>query len=68
MNNLPHRVYLQNILDMATGMDGGGAYIRLREMLDEMANRAQKGDTASVQILAIVKQFSKLIDVANKTI
>lgn len=57
---------LDNVLDMATGADGGVGYMRLRSLLDEMDGRAEKGDAAAAEIVAMLTRFSRLIDLANK--
>lgn len=59
------QAYLQNVLDMATGADGGADYWSLRLLLDQLDIQADQGDKAAVELIQVVARFSRLIDVAR---
>lgn len=40
-------------------------YVKVRMLLVSMAEKAEKGDEDAIQILAIVKRFSKLVELAE---
>jgi hypothetical protein len=51
------------ILDVFVGADGGVDYIKLRSALISFEQRAMEGDESSKQIIQIVRNFAKLIEV-----
>ena len=57
---------MANILDMASG-ENVVAFMVLCDIVREMDNRARNGDVAAQQITNVVRQFSKLIDLAKKS-
>jgi hypothetical protein len=55
-----------NILDTFTGADGGVKFVYLRLMLEELERRSdESNDPHAEQLLAIIGQFSRMIDVAS---
>jgi hypothetical protein len=55
---------LDNVVDSMSGGDGGGRFMALQWMIEEMDKRAVRGDEAAQQIIARLKEFSRLIDVS----
>lgn len=53
------------ILNTMSGEDGGIGFIKLCNLINDMQDRAAKGDDAAVQIISIVKKFAKLIEVSQ---
>lgn len=55
-----------NILDCMTGADGGVSFMKLKILLEDLDSQAASGNSAAIQLMDIMAQFSKLIDVASK--
>jgi len=58
--------HFDNIMDCMAGADGGGRFLRLKFMIEDMDKRADKGEVGAQQIVDVMVYFSRLIDVANK--
>ena len=61
------KIAFQNILDTMTGADGGVRFIHLKVLIEEMDKRAALGDLGAESIIEVIKQFSRLINVAQKS-
>lgn len=57
--------HLDTILDCMTGADGGASFCKLRNLLQELEKRENRGDTEARKVLDVVSQFAKLIEYAN---
>ena len=57
---------LDNIVDTMTGADGGVSFIMFRNLLEIIDKKAAENAPESVQIITIVGQFNRLIELANK--
>lgn len=57
---------LSRIVDCLTCADGGPEYVRLRALLAELDSRSARGDIAAARLCAIVTQFARLCDVAQR--
>lgn len=55
----------ETIVDCISGADGGGEFVRLQGLIEEMEKRANAGDQAADKVLGAVYQFARLIRVAN---
>ena len=55
-----------NIVDTMTGSDGGIAFVMFRNLLEIIDKKAAENDPASIQIIEVVNQFNRLIELANK--
>lgn len=58
----------QNITDCFTGIDGCERFVIFRSFVYSIDDQAEKGDVASKKIIEMVKQFSKMIDVAQTVV
>lgn len=56
--------HFDNILDTMSGADGGIRFVHLRILLEDMDNR--EDDPAAPQIVRMMTNFSRLINIANK--
>jgi hypothetical protein len=57
---------IDNILSCFSGeAGGGGKFVTLCCLVDELDVRAQNGDRAAEQLVSIARQFSRLIDTAD---
>lgn len=71
MNMLPeHQEAFDNILECFSGADGCVSFINVKMVIEDMDRRAhdcsnQDGNDA-YQVLACMRQFSKLIEIANR--
>ena len=65
MKNKIYKEAFDNILDTMTGMDGGGRFVMLKALLEDISNQADNGDAASKEIMKVVTTFSRLINVAQ---
>ena len=68
MKSEKYQKQFDNILDCFTGADGGGSFINLRVMLEEMEHQEEMGDIPAAQVLQIFSNFSRLIDTAQKAV
>lgn len=59
---------LRLMVDLFSGGDGAVGYVQLRTFLDVMAERADNGDKAAVDVLDVVYRFNKLIDYAMSNV
>lgn len=55
----------QRIMDVFTGADGGGDFVRFRFQMEAFAAKAATED-ASFQLLRVVRQFANLIDAVTE--
>lgn len=55
----------QNILDCFSGTDGGVGFIQFKGFLEGYSKTAAEGDEASKQLLAIMLQFNRMIEIAK---
>ncbi len=53
------------ITDCFTGADGGGEFIRLQCLIEDLEKRANSGDEAADKVLSVIYQMARLIKVAN---
>lgn len=53
-----------NLLDTFTGADGGGRFVFLRSFVETLDAKAAAGDEAAKQVIEVVFQFSRLINLA----
>lgn len=58
---------LQVILNMATEVDGGISFLKLRVMLSSFEKQAQSGDRDAQEITRMVKGFANLIRYAENS-
>ena len=58
----------QNILDCFTGADGGVSFFKFQLFIDDMEKQFEEGSYAAGEILKIVDQFSRMIDIANEKV
>lgn len=56
----------ENILDTITCGDGGERFLKFRLFIREFDKRAADGDKEAEKIVDLIRQFSKLIDIAQK--
>jgi len=65
-----HQEAFQNILDCFTGADGGVAFVNLQNLVSIMDEQAHdcsnKAGNDAYQVLACMRRFSKLIEIANR--
>lgn len=61
----PYLIELDKIVDVLTCADGGPQFVRLRNFVEQMNDRKNNGDVEAKQILDVISQFSRLIDVVN---
>lgn len=54
------------ILDAFSGADGGGAFMKVRWLIEEMDKRASGGDRDAWELVAIMVQFANLVEYADK--
>jgi hypothetical protein len=55
-----------NITDTFTGGDGGVRFLKVKFLIEEMDRQSESGNADACQIIRVIKQFSRLIDFANK--
>ena len=59
-------IAFRNILDCFTAMDGGIRFVYLQRFIEEFDRRAsEEGDVEAENLITIVKQFSRIIDIAS---
>ena len=58
----------QNILNCFTGADGGISFIKFRLFIEDMEKQFEEGRYAAGEVLKIVDQFSRMIDIANEKV
>jgi hypothetical protein len=58
---------LQAVLDMATGVDGGISFVKLKFMLESVEKQAQSGDRDAQEIIRMVKGFANLVRYAENS-
>jgi hypothetical protein len=58
-----HKQAFDNITDTFTGSDGGVKFLMFKVMLESLSYQSLNGDKEAEQIMNIVVQFSKLIDI-----
>lgn len=51
----------QNILDCFTGVDGGIKFLRVKFALDDLDERAERGDEAAEELMQVLIRFGRLI-------
>lgn len=56
---------MENILDTFSGVDGGVSYVMFCNMIKDLDDEAINGDINAKKLTDIVRQFSKLINIAN---
>lgn len=54
-----------NILDTMGGADGGMKFMKLMMAIRQLDEQAEKGDKAAEQVIRVIIQFSKLIDITT---
>lgn len=59
------RLEFKNIVDTFSGVDGGIKFVKLRVLLESLEKQIDS-DAAAKDIIKIMSQFSRLIDVAQK--
>jgi hypothetical protein len=53
---------VMRVVDMATGADGGVAFVQFATFIEEMDARAVAGDAPSARVVQYVTDFVKLLD------
>jgi len=62
-NTIKVRESIDYILNVFSGTDGGGSFIRLMATLRALSNQADGGDCSAEHLLDIVYRFHRLIEV-----
>lgn len=57
--------HLDKIMDTFSGADGGVSFLKFKMLIEGLDTQAQNGDRKADMILDIMRDFSKLIDVAQ---
>jgi hypothetical protein len=57
---------LDNILDTFTGADGGAKFLYVKILITNMSIKVANGDKAAKEVLDVLINFSRLIDIAEK--
>lgn len=56
---------LDAIVDCITCSDGGVSFSLFIQMIEMLDGRAQKGDAAAEKCIEVIRQFKRLLEVAN---
>jgi hypothetical protein len=59
------RKSMQKILDTFGGTNGGGSFVNLKSLIEDLE---YQNDQSALAVLDIVDKFAKLIDIANSDI
>lgn len=54
-----------NIVECFTAEDGGVKFAKFNSMINSLDEQAENGDPVADQVVSIVRQFSRLIDVPD---
>ena len=57
---------IQYLLDVFSGADGGGDFIMFRNFIEVMKKRASEGDTASEELVQILRRFTKMVRIGTR--
>jgi len=55
-----------NILNTMAGADGPVRFLKFKFFIENFDDLASKGDDEAEKIVTVMRQFSKMIDIANR--